>query len=141
MARLGHLYAGDEPALIRELDRLLELGRETLERRRETVHERIDGGLYPYTRRYLGHLGNHCARRYLGPLGTPVSTLGVNGMTEMVRNCPGDHHARTDEAGQEMSLRILDHVRERMVECQEQTGTMYNLEATPAEGATYRFAK
>lgn len=129
MARLGHLYAGDEPALIRELDRLLELGRETLERRRETVHELIDGGLYPYTRRYLGHLGNH------------FSTLGVNGMNEMVRNFTGDHHDLTDEAGQEMSLRILDHVRERMVEFQEQTGTMYNLEATPAEGATYRFAK
>src|SRR5699024_12318447 len=77
MARLGHLCAGDEPALIRELDRLLEVGRETLERRRETVHELIDGGLYPYTRRYLGHLGNH------------FSTLGVNGMNEMVRNFTG----------------------------------------------------
>src|SRR5690625_6706972 len=62
-------------------------------------------------------------------------------MNEMVRNFTGDHHDLTDEAGQEMSLRILDHVRERMVEFQEQTGTMYNLEATPAEGATYRFAK
>lgn len=129
MARLGHLCADDEPALVRELDRLLELGRETLERRRATVQELIDGGLYPYTKRYLGDLGNH------------FSTLGVNGMNEMVRNFTGDRHDLTDEVGQEMSLRILDHVRERMVEFQESTGTMYNLEAAPAEGATYRFAK
>src|SRR5690625_727367 len=62
MARLGHLCADDEPALVRALDRLLELGRETLERRRATVQELIDGGLYPYTERYLGDLGNHFSK-------------------------------------------------------------------------------
>ncbi|MEE1651813.1 ribonucleoside triphosphate reductase [Brachybacterium sp. J144] len=129
MARLGHRFAGDEAALIVELDRLLELGRDTLERRRATVQELMDGGLYPYTKHYMGHLGNH------------FSTLGVNGMNEMVRNFHGDRHDLRDAAGQEMCLRILDHVRARMVQFQEETGNLYNLEASPAEGATYRFAK
>lgn len=129
MARLGYLHAGDETALIAALDRLLELGRDTLERRRTTVQQLIDGGLYPYTKRYMGHLGNH------------FSTLGVNGMNEMVRNFTADAHDLTDEIGHAMCVRILDHVREKMVQFQEETGNLYNLEATPAEGTTYRFAK
>lgn len=129
MARLGYLFAGDEEALVRELDRLLEVGRDILEKRRAVVQDLIDGGLYPYTKRYMGHLGNH------------FSTIGVNGMNEMVRNFTGDAHDLMDSEGQAMCLRILDHVRERMVEFQEETGNLYNLEATPAEGTTYRFAK
>lgn len=129
MARLGHLYAGDHDGLVAELDRLLEVGKDTLEKRRSTVQQLIDGGLYPYTKRYMGHLGNH------------FSTLGVNGMNEMVRNVTGDAHDLMDEDGQQMCVEILDHVRERMVQFQEETGNLYNLEATPAEGATYRFAK
>ncbi|MCT1998429.1 ribonucleoside triphosphate reductase [Brachybacterium muris] len=129
MARLGHLYAGDRNSLLTELDRLLEVGKDTLEKRRATVQELIDGGLYPYTKRYMGHLGNH------------FSTLGVNGMNEMVRNFTRDQHDLMDEFGQRMCTRILDHVRETMVRFQEETGNLYNLEATPAEGATYRFAK
>ena len=129
MARLGYLFAGDEEALMRELDRLLEVGRDILEKRRAVVQDLIDGGLYPYTKRYMGHLGNH------------FSTIGVNGMNEMVRNFTGDAHDLMDSEGQAMCLRILDHVRERMVEFQEETGNLYNLEATPAEGTTYRFAK
>jgi anaerobic ribonucleoside-triphosphate reductase len=129
MARLGYLYPGDEHAMIARLDTLLELGRDTLERRRAMVQELIDTGLYPYTKRYLGTLDNH------------FSTLGVNGMNEMVRNATGDRHDLRDEVGQAMSMRVLEHVRTRMVEFQEATGHMYNLEATPAEGATYRFAK
>lgn len=129
MARLGYLFAGDEEALMRELDRLLEVGRDILDKRRAVVQDLIDGGLYPYTKRYMGHLGNH------------FSTIGVNGMNEMVRNSTGDAHDLMDAEGQAMCLRILDHVRERMVEFQEETGNLYNLEATPAEGTTYRFAK
>ena len=62
-------------------------------------------------------------------------------MNEMVRNFTDDEHDITDAFGHQMALRILDHVRERMVEFQEETGHMYNLEATPAEGTTYRFAR
>ncbi|MGQ4510455.1 ribonucleoside triphosphate reductase [Dermabacteraceae bacterium P13147] len=129
MARLGYLYTGDEAALLRELDRLLELGKEILEARRVTVQKLIDQGLYPYTKRYMGTLNNH------------FSTLGVNGMNEMVRNFSRDTLDITDPAGHEMCARLLDHIRDRMVEFQEETGNLYNLEATPAEGATYRFAK
>ncbi|MBV7412549.1 ribonucleoside triphosphate reductase [Dermabacteraceae bacterium TAE3-ERU27] len=129
MARLGYLYSGDEAALLRELGRLLELGKEILEARRVTVQKLIDQGLYPYTKRYMGTLNNH------------FSTLGVNGMNEMVRNFTRDALDITDPAGHEMCARLLDHIRDRMVEFQEETGNLYNLEATPAEGATYRFAK
>lgn len=129
MARLGYLHKGDEVALMAALDRLLDLGKDTLERRRATVQELIDRGLYPYTKRYMGHLGNH------------FSTLGVNGMNEMVRNFTGDAHNLVTEEGRAMCVRILDHIRGKMVEFQEETGNLYNLEATPAEGATYRLAK
>ena len=128
-ARLGHLHAGDEPALLQRLDRLLELGRQSLEIKRKVIQRHMDAGLFPYTRRYLGTLRNH------------FSTLGVNGINEMLRNFSGDEHDITTEAGQAFALRLLDHVRGRMREFQEETGHLYNLEATPAEGTTYRFAK
>ena len=89
----------------------------------------MDHGLFPYSQRYLGTLDNH------------FSTIGVNGMNEMVRNFSGDAYDLTDPRGFDMCVRILDRVRERMVQLQEATGHMYNLEATPAEGTTYRFAK
>lgn len=128
-ARLGYVHKGDEQGLIAALDRLMELGRDSLEKKREVVQHYIDEGLFPYTRRYLGNLNAH------------FSTLGVNGINEMIRNFSDDAYDITDEQGHNMAVRVLDHVRERMVEFQESTGHLYNLEATPAEGTTYRFAK
>lgn len=128
-ARLGFLHAGDEAGLLRRLDRLLALGRNVLETKRKVVQRYIDQGLYPYTRRYLGTLRNH------------FSTLGVNGINEMVRNFSGDAHDVTTPEGLALAERLLDHVRARMTEFQEATGHLYNLEATPAEGTTYRFAR
>ena len=128
-ARLGYLHRGDEPGLYRRLDELLELGRRSLEIKRVLIQQLIDDGLFPYTRRYLGTLRNH------------FSTLGVNGINEMIRNFTSEAHDITSEWGHAFALRLLDHVRARMVEFQEQTGHLYNLEATPAEGTTYRFAK
>lgn len=129
MARLGYLYKGDEAGLITRLDELIDLASSTLEKKRKVIQKLIDQGLYPYTRRYLGTLENH------------FSTIGVNGMNEMIRNFTADAYDITDRRGHEMAVRILDHVRARMQELQETTGNMYNLEATPAEGATYRFAR
>ena len=129
MARLGHLYADDEAALTARLDELLEIGRDTLELKRTVIQHHIDAGLFPFTKRYLGTLDNH------------FSTLGVNGMNEMVRNFTHDTYDLTDPRGHAMCVRLLDHVRDKMVEFQEATGHLYNLEATPAEGTTYRFAK
>ena len=129
-ARLGYLHRGDETALLAALDRLLELGRDSLEIKRKVIQRHMDNGLFPYTKRYLGTLRNH------------FSTLGVNGVNEMIRNFdPAGRHDITTPWGRAFALRLLDHVRARMIEFQEQTGHMYNLEATPAEGTTYRFAK
>ena len=128
-ARLGFLHAGDFDALLAELDELLALGVGVLEARRRTVATLIDAGLYPYTQRWLPGLDNH------------FSTLGVNGINEMVRNFTVDADDITTARGHAMAVRLLDHIRARLVEFQESTGHMFNLEATPAEGATYRFAR
>lgn len=128
-ARLGHTCQGDEAALMARLDHLLGLGRDVLETKRKVVQRYIDQGLYPYTRRYLGTLRNH------------FSTLGVNGINEMIRNFSGDTDDVTTPAGHALAVRLLDRVRERMTQFQEETGHLYNLEATPAEGTTYRFAR
>ena len=129
MARLGYLYKGDLPALYKRLDELTEMAKSTLEKKRVFVQEMYDRGLYPYTKRYLPHFRNH------------FSTIGVNGLNEMIRNFSNDTMDITTSAGESFAIEILEHIRSRMVEFQEETGNLYNLEATPAEGTTYRFAK
>jgi len=89
----------------------------------------MQAGLFPYTKRYLGTLRNH------------FSTIGVNGINEMVRNFSAGSRDITHPEGHAMALRLLERLRRRMLAFQEETGHMYNLEATPAEGTTYRFAK
>ena len=129
LARLGFKHQDEEQALIDELDYLLTLAKTSLELKRKEIQRLMDAGLFPYTKRYLGTLRNH------------FSTIGINGMNEMIRNFTHDAHDITTPEGRAMAIRILDHVREKMVEFQEETGHMYNLEATPAEGTTYRFAR
>lgn len=129
MARLGYLYKGDKTALTTELDRLLVLAKNTLEKKRVFVQEMYDRGLYPYTKRYLPHFRNH------------FSTIGVNGINEMIRNFTDDEFDIASSEGESFALYILDYIRKRMQDFQEETGNLYNLEATPAEGTTYRFAK
>jgi ribonucleoside-triphosphate reductase len=107
----------------------MDMARNSLEVKRKVIQRHMDNGLFPYTKRYLGTLRNF------------FSTLGVNGMNEMVRNFTSDSHDITSEWGHAFAVRFLDHVRARIVTFQEQTGHMYNLEATPAEGTTYRFAR
>jgi ribonucleoside-triphosphate reductase len=128
-ARLGYLFRGDERSLYRRLDELLGYARDSLEVKRKVIQRHIDGGLFPYTKRYLGTLRNH------------FSTIGVNGINEMIRNFAADAEDITTPFGHAFALKLLDHVRERIVGFQEETGHLYNLEATPAEGTTYRFAK
>ncbi|MBR7791301.1 ribonucleoside triphosphate reductase [Undibacterium sp. FT147W] len=128
-ARLGYRYRGNESALLAALDHLLELGKTSLEIKRKVIQRHMDNGLFPYTKRYLGTLRNH------------FSTLGVNGINEMIRNFTAGEDDISSAAGHAMAVRLLDHIRARMLEFQDETGHMYNLEATPAEGTTYRFAK
>ena len=128
-ARLGYLHAGDESGLYERLDLLIGWAKDSLEVKRKVIQRLIDQGLFPYTKRYLGTLRNH------------FSTIGVNGINEMIRNFTGDTDDITTTRGHAFAVRLLDHLRARMVGIQEETGHMYNLEATPAEGTTYRFAK
>ena len=128
-ARLGYLYKGDEENLLKRLDYLTDLAKDSLERKRKVIQELMDSGLYPFTARYLGRLKNH------------FSTIGVNGINEMIRNFTDDKDDITTTFGHAMAVRLLNHLRERMRGYQEETGSLYNLEATPAEGTTYRFAR
>ena len=128
-ARLGYVYKGDEAGLFGRVDELLNIARTSLEIKRKVIQRLIDNGLFPYTKRYLGTLRNH------------FSTIGVNGINEMIRNYTNDEHDISDEWGQAFAEKFLDYIRDKMVKIQEETGHMYNLEATPAESATYRFAR
>ena len=128
-ARIGFVHSADEDAALARLDELLEIARDSLVAKRATIARHLDGGLFPYTQRYLGTIDNH------------FSTIGVNGINEYVRNLTRGADDITTEAGRALAARLLDHVRARMVEFQEETGHLFNLEATPAEGTTYRFAK
>ena len=128
-ARLGYLFKHDKEHLYGRLSYLLELAKTSLEIKRKEIQRHIDGGLFPYTKRYLGTLRNH------------FSTIGVNGINEMIRNFTDDKEDITTEAGHAFALEFLDYVRAKLVSFQEETDHMYNLEATPAEGTTYRFAK
>ncbi|MER2519594.1 MAG: ribonucleoside triphosphate reductase [Bdellovibrionales bacterium] len=129
MARLGYRFAGNEAGLMKALDRLLDMAKSTLEKKRHFVNDAFKRGLYPYTQRYLYSFRNH------------FSTIGVNGMNEMVRNFTSDREDVSSPQGIELCTRILDYIRTRLRTYQEETGNLYNLEASPAEGATYRFAK
>ncbi|MBR3913140.1 MAG: ribonucleoside triphosphate reductase [Alphaproteobacteria bacterium] len=128
-ARLGYLYKGNKKELYKRLDELLELAKTSLEIKRKTISMHMDRGLYPYTRRYLGTFRNH------------FSTIGVNGINEMIRNFSYDAENITTENGRIFAQEFLTHIREKMLDFQAETGNMYNLEATPAEGTTYRFAR
>lgn len=129
MARLGYLFKGNRDGLMSELVRLMDISKSTLEKKRKTVNELFDRGLYPYTKRYLANFNNH------------FSTIGVNGINEMIRNYTDDVESIATASGMEMACEILEFMREKIRDYQETSGNLYNLEATPAEGTTYRFAK
>lgn len=129
MARLGYLFQGNKAGLFERIDELLLFAKSTLEKKRKFIQTMYDNGLYPYTKRYLPHFRNH------------FSTIGVNGMNEMIRNYTVDEETIISDWGISFASEILDFIRTRLRTFQEETGNLYNLEATPAEGTTYRFAK
>lgn len=126
-ARLGYLHKGDKEGLYNRLDILLDLCKKALEAKRKFLTDMLNNGFYPYTKRYLGSYRNH------------FNTIGVNGINEMLLNFNGTSTA--DEEGIKFAKEFLDHIRMRLVEFQQETGNLYNLEATPGEGTCYRFAK
>jgi ribonucleoside-triphosphate reductase len=128
-ARIGYEYKGDREGFMRRIGELMELGKTSLEIKRKVIQEWIDVGLFPFTKRYLGYLRNH------------FSTIGVNGINEAIRNFTDDKENVATPWGQAFATEILDFMRLKLADFQEETKHFYNLEATPAEGATYRFAK
>lgn len=129
MARIGYLSKGDKEAFFAQIRHLMDLARTSLEIKRKVLTQWLNQGLYPYTYRYLKSFRNH------------FSTIGLNGMNEAILNFTlGKENISTDW-GREFSLEVLEFMRAVLKEYQEETGNMYNLEATPAEGTTYRFAK
>lgn len=129
MARIGYLAKGDEAEFRRRIRRLMDLAKTSLEIKRKTLTGWLENGLYPYTYRYLRSFRNH------------FSTIGLNGMNEAILNFTDGKEDISTPWGEKFALDVLEDMRSILKEYQESTGNMYNLEATPAEGTTYRFAK
>ena len=128
-ARIGAMHKGDKQKFLERIDYLMDLAKTSLEIKRKEIQRWIDNGLFPFTKRYLGYLRNH------------FSTIGVNGINEAIRNFTDDRENITTAWGQAFAAELLDYMRAKLQTFQEETKNLYNLEATPAEGATYRFAK
>ena len=128
MPRIAYL-AEDEADFYRRLDKLMDISARSLSVKRTVITKLLNEGLYPYTRRYLGTFENH------------FSTIGLIGMNEVGLNAKWLRADMTHEKTQQFTKEVLDHMRERLSDYQEKYGDLYNLEATPAESTTYRFAK
>jgi anaerobic ribonucleoside-triphosphate reductase len=129
MPRIGYLSKSKEDFYAR-LDHMMDISARSLDAKRAVVTRLMDEGLYPYTKRYLGTFNNH------------FSTIGLVGMNEAARNAKWLQTDLTTEKGQQFAKEVLDHMRNRLSDYQEKySGTLFNLEATPAESTTYRLAK
>lgn len=128
MPRIAYQSENEEEFMGR-LDKMMDISARSLHVKRTVITKLLDEGLYPYTKRYLGTFENH------------FSTIGLVGMNEAGLNAKWIGRDMTHEATQEFSKRVLNHMRERLSEYQEEYGDLYNLEATPAESTSYRFAK
>lgn len=128
MPRIAYL-AKDEADFYRRLDKLMDISARSLKVKRTIITKLLDEGLYPYTKRYLGTFNNH------------FSTIGLVGMNEAGLNAKWIRKDMTHPETQKFSKEVLDHMRERLSDYQEQYGDLYNLEATPAESTSYRLAK
>lgn len=121
--------AANEEDFYRRLDRLMDISARSLKIKRRVITQLMENGLYPYTKRYLGTFANH------------FSTIGLVGMNEACLNANWIREDLTHTAAQKFTAAVLKHMRERLSDYQEMYGDLYNLEATPAESTSYRFAK
>ena len=128
MPRIAYL-SQDEDEFYQRLDRLMDISARSLHIKREVIGKLLDEGLYPYTKRYLGSFDNH------------FSTIGLVGMNEAGLNARWLRADMADEKTQKFTKDVLNHMRERLSDYQEEYGELYNLEATPAESTAYRLAK
>lgn len=128
MPRLGYL-ARDEKDFYERLDKIMDLSARSLKIKRNVITNMLEAGLYPYTKRYLGTFNNH------------FSTIGLVGMNECCLNAKWIRQDLTHPEAVKFTKDVLNHMRERLSDYQEQYGDLYNLEATPAESTAYRLAK
>ena len=128
MPRLGYL-SKTEDEFYQRLDKVMDIAARSLKIKRDAVTKFLDNGLYPYTKRYLGTFNNH------------FSTIGLVGMNETCLNASWVREDLTKEKAQKFTQDVLNHMRTRLSDYQEQYGDLYNLEATPAESTAYRLAK
>ena len=128
LPRIAYL-AENEADFYARLDKLMDIAARSLKTKRTVITQLMENGLYPYTKRYLGTFSNH------------FSTIGLIGMNEVGLNAKWIRADLTNEKTQKFAREVLDHMRERLSDYQEKYGDLYNLEATPAESTTYRFAK
>ena len=127
MPRIAYL-AADEEDFYKRLDELMDISARSLKTKRTVITRLLENGLYPYTKRYLGTFSNH------------FSTIGLIGMNEVGLNAKWLRADMTSPKTQKFTRDVLNHMRERLSDYQEKYGDLYNLEATPAESTTYRFA-
>ena len=128
MPRIAYLSSSKEE-FYRRLDRMMDIAARSLKIKRQVITKLLDEGLYPYTKRYLGNFDNH------------FSTIGLIGMNEVGLNANWLRADMSSVKTQEFTKEVLNHMRERLSDYQEEYGDLYNLEATPAESTTYRMAK
>ena len=128
LPRIAYLAENAED-FYKRLDKLMDISARSLKVKRGIITKLLDEGLYPYTKRYLGTFTNH------------FSTIGLIGMNEVGLNAKWLRKDMTTKETQEFAKDVLNHMRERLSDYQEEYGDLYNLEATPAESTTYRFAK
>ena len=128
MPRIAY-QATDEADFYKRLDHMMDIAARSLKVKRTVITKLLEAGLYPYTKRYLGHFNNH------------FSTIGLVGMNEAGLNAKWIRADMTDPKCQTFAKQVLDHMRERLSDYQEQYGDLYNLEATPAESTAFRLAK
>ena len=128
MPRIAYL-AQNEEDFFNKLDKIMDISARSLKVKRDIITMLLDEGLYPYTKRYLGTFNNH------------FSTIGLVGMNEVGLNAKWIRKDMTHKETQEFSVKVLNHMRERLSDYQEKYGDLYNLEATPAESTSYRLAK
>ncbi|MBN1435273.1 hypothetical protein JW921_10970, partial [Candidatus Fermentibacterales bacterium] len=135
LPRIAYL-SRNEAGFFERLGELMDIARDSLELKRAMIEDLTAAGLYPYTRHYLSGIRRSSGGTYWA---NHFSTVGLVGMNEACVNLTG--HGIVDEASRDLSLRTLEFMRERLSGYQEETGNLYNLEASPAEGASYRLAR
>ena len=128
LPRIAYL-AEDKEDFYTRLDKQMDIAARSLKVKRTVITKLLDAGLYPYTKRYLGTFANH------------FSTIGLVGMNEAGLNAKWLHKDMTHKETQDFAIEVLNHMRERLSDYQEEYGDLYNLEATPAESTAYRLAK